>query len=186
MRRAGRAVAILLAVAELSGSACLNAQPTAEPREASNPPSDESVAEVAQERISRALALVDVPRTIPELLQIKRPSDPKDGFFTQPLLEDAVVFAPVEAREGGDNQDVKPNELVFTARAKGIVLVAVPRSYDGDRTGGWFETRTSEDDLRASGWNAFRAVTLTSGNRDYGYAIFARWHDGRTWRPPFR
>lgn len=182
MQRSVHALAILAVAAELSGSASLNALPAAEPRDGSGPPSGAAVAQGVQERISRALALVDVPFTTPEMLQTKNTWESKDGFYgfpslAQPLFEGAVIFTPVEACKGADGRDgeqVKPNELVFTAREKGVVLVAVPRSYDGDRTGGWFETRTSEDALRKSGWKGIAAATLTSGNRDYGYAIFAR------------
>ena len=51
-------------------------------------------------------------------------------------------------------KDAKGGDLDLAAKSDGIVLIAASWTYDGNESGGWYETRTTREQLVLQGWIA--------------------------------
>lgn len=51
-------------------------------------------------------------------------------------------------------KDAKGGDLDLTAKSDGIVLIAASWTYDGNESGGWYESRTAREQLALQGWIA--------------------------------
>jgi hypothetical protein len=53
----------------------------------------------------------------------------------------------------------KGRELEFTANSDGLVIIAASWTYDGNESGGWYDTRTTREQLVEQGWIALDDLT---------------------------
>ncbi len=99
-------------------------------------------------------------------------------------LHGAVVYAGTR----------KPGRTVdFTVDKGGIVVMAASWDYDGNKSGGWYETRTTKQSLKRDGWVDLGSMSLALGGKDHQYTLFGRTVESgetfqyhtRKYNPPF-
>jgi len=60
----------------------------------------------------------------------------------------------------------KGNELEFEATSDGIVIIAASWNYDGNSSGGWYESRTTPEHIVERGWMALVGQQILNGEKD--------------------
>ena len=70
-------------------------------------------------------------------------------------IPEYVAGAPIYAK------DPKGGDLEFTAKSNGLVIIAASWTYDGNESGGWYENRTTRDQLVEQGWIALDDLVWT-------------------------
>lgn len=107
--------------------------------------------------------------TTPELKEIAvtaaepKPVSKEEWPSLPEYLNGATVLAPKDT-----------NTIELTAKEDVQVIVAASWGYDGNRGGGWFETRTILPQLVSEGWQPVGTVTQKDTSKDGTHTLFRR------------
>lgn len=161
---------LLLSRPDASDSPPIASVPPAEPSADSSPPADDTpTTEDAPEPEPAALPTPEpaIPLAAVTVAgQVPLTVSEEHGWSQIPdYLQDAVIYCGAS----------KPGRTVdFTVDDGGLLIMVASWDYDGNRSGGWYETRSTKENLQTEGWSALGTMFRDLGNKDHEYTIFCR------------